>query len=142
MMPDKLQILLVDDEPSILKIVGKRLEIEGFKVLVATNGQDALKKAKQEAPALIILDLMLPKLNGFQVCRLLKFDQHFSHIPVILFTARTDEKDKVLGLDCKADAYVCKPFQAGELLGHIRRLLPQSAPLGRLPKDAGSGPAQ
>ena len=132
-MADPRRILLVDDEPNIVKMVGKRLEVEGFEVLTALDGQDGLLKAQTLRPDLIILDLMLPKLNGYEVCRLLKFDQKFQHIPVIMFTARTQQQDEQLGRECGADAYVRKPFKAPELLALIRGLLeppPPAAPNG------------
>ena len=125
-MEGKLRILLVDDEPSIVKMVGKRLEIEGFEVLVAVDGQEALAKAKAEQPDLIVLDLMLPKLNGYEVCTMLKQDTRYQKIPIVLFTAKAQEKDEKLGMECGADAYVRKPFRAQELLEKIRALLEAS----------------
>ena len=122
-MAEKLRILLVDDEPSIVKMVGKRLEVEGFDVLIAMDGQDGLAKAQAEHPDLIILDLMLPKLNGYEVCTMLKQDARYQKTPIILFTAKAQEKDEKLGLECGADAYVRKPFRAQELLERIRALL-------------------
>ena len=123
-MAEKPRILLVDDEPSIVKMVGKRLEIEGFDVLVAVDGQEALTKAQAEHPDLIILDLMLPKLNGYEICTMLKQDTRYQRIPIVLFTAKAQEKDEKLGMECGADAYVKKPFRAQELLEKIRALLP------------------
>ena len=129
-MTDQGRILLVDDEPSIVKMVGKRLEVEGFEVLVAMDGQEALKKAQAESPQLIILDLMLPKLNGYEVCTMLKQDVRFQKIPIIIFSAKVQEKDERLGRECGADAYVRKPFQAKELLDQVRALLPGSGTAG------------
>ena len=126
-MAEKTRILLVDDEPSIVKMVGKRLEEEGFEVLLAMDGQDGLKKAQTESPELIILDLMLPKVNGYEVCTMLKQDSRFQKIPVIMFSAKAQEKDEKLGLSCGADAYVRKPFKAQELLDQIKKLLHSSA---------------
>lgn len=126
--PKKPRVLLVDDEPSIVKMVGKRLEVEGFEVLVAIDGRAGLAKAQAEHPDLIILDLMLPKLNGYEVCTLLKQDTRFQKIPVILFTAKAQDKDEKLGMECGANAYVRKPFQAQELLGKIRSLIEASSP--------------
>ncbi|MBI2093281.1 MAG: response regulator [Candidatus Omnitrophica bacterium] len=126
-MVEKKRILLVDDEPSIVKMVSKRLEVEGFEVLTAYDGHAGLLAAQSQQPDLIILDLMLPKMNGYEVCRLLKFDQKSQHIPIILFTARAQEKDEQLGNECGADAYVRKPFKSEELLGKVRSLLPSSA---------------
>lgn len=120
------RILLVDDEPSIIKVVGKRLEVEGYQVSIAVEGQEALAKAQTERPDLIILDLMLPKLNGYEVCTMLKQDTRYQHIPIMLFTAKAQDQDERLGMECGADAYVRKPFQAQELLERIRRLLPGS----------------
>jgi DNA-binding response OmpR family regulator len=123
-MGERLRILLVDDEPSIVKMVGKRLEVEGFEVLIATDGQDGLAKARGQSPDLIVLDLMLPKLNGYEICTMLKQDARYRKIPVVMFTAKAQEKDEKLGMECGADAYVRKPFRAQELLEKIRRLLP------------------
>jgi DNA-binding response OmpR family regulator len=126
-MEEKRRILLVDDEPSIVKMVGKRLEVEGFELLVAVDGQEALAKAKADQPDLIILDLMLPKLNGYEVCTMLKQDTRYQKIPILLFTAKAQEKDEKLGMECGADAYVRKPFRAQELLEKIRALLEASS---------------
>ena len=123
-MADKPRILLVDDEPSIVKMVGKRLEVGGFDVLIAMDGQEGLDKARAERPDLIVLDLMLPKLNGYEVCTMLKQDTRYQGIPVVLFTAKAQEKDEKLGMECGANAYVKKPFRAQELLEKIRALLP------------------
>lgn len=123
-MSAKTKILLVDDEPSIVKMVGKRLEVEGFEVLVAVDGQDGLNKARAETPDLIVLDLMLPQLNGYEVCTMLKQDTRYRHIPIVLFTAKAQEKDEKLGFECGANAYVRKPFRAQELMDKIRTLLP------------------
>ena len=126
-MPEKVRILLVDDEPSIVKMVGKRLEVEGYEVLVAMDGQEALKKAQTEGPKVIILDLMLPKLNGYEVCTMLKQDTRYQKIPIVMFTAKAQEKDEKLGLECGADAYVRKPFKAQELLDQIKALIGSTA---------------
>jgi DNA-binding response OmpR family regulator len=132
-MAEKQRILLVDDEPSIVKMVGRRLEVEGFRVTVAGDGQEGLAKAQAEQPDLIILDLMLPKLNGYEMCTMLKQDIRYQKIPIILFTAKTQEKDEKLGMECGANAYVRKPFRAQELLDTIRKLLGASQPTGGTP---------
>ena len=129
-MAEKARILLVDDEPSIIKMVGKRLEVEGFTVLLAMDGQEALAKVQAESPDLVILDLMLPKLNGYEVCTRLKHDPARRKIPVVLFTAKAQDKDEQLGMSCGADAYIRKPFHAQELLERIRTLLAGTAPTG------------
>ena len=136
-MAEKGKILLVDDEPSIVKMVGKRLEVEGFEVVVAMDGQEGLKKAQTEQPALIILDLMLPKLNGYEVCTMLKQDTRHQKIPIVLFTAKAQEKDEKLGMACGADAYMRKPFQAQELLGTITQLMAR----GSSASEASSAPS-
>ena len=122
-MADKHRILLVDDEPSIVKMVGKRLEVEGFEVVIAMDGQEGLNKAHTEHPDLIVLDLMLPKLNGYEICTMLKQDPRYQKIPIVLFTAKAQEKDEKIGVECGADAYVRKPFRAQELLDTIRSLV-------------------
>ena len=122
-MAGKPRVLLVDDEPSIVKMVGKRLEIEGFEVVIAMDGQDALAKAHTENPQLIVLDLMLPKLNGYEVCTMLKQDTRYQKIPIIIFTAKTQEKDEKMALECGANAYMRKPFRAQELTEKIRSLI-------------------
>jgi two-component system alkaline phosphatase synthesis response regulator PhoP len=132
-MAEASRILLVDDEPSIVKMVGKRLEVEGFNVLVAMDGQDALAKARAEAPDLIVLDLMLPKLNGYEVCTMLKQDARYQKTPIIIFTAKTQDKDEKMALECGADAYMRKPFRAQELLEKIRSLIAQTAAPGAPP---------
>jgi DNA-binding response OmpR family regulator len=124
-MADKPRILLVDDEPSIVKMVSKRLEVEGFEVLVATDGQQALQRAQTDNPDLLILDLMLPKLNGYEVCTMLKQDTRYQKIPIVMFTAKAQDRDEKLGRECGADAYIRKPFQSQELLETIRSLVPR-----------------
>ena len=122
-MTDLPKILLVDDEPSLVKLVKRRLEAEGFNVCVAVDGEEALVKVREEEPHLIILDVMLPRLNGYEVCRKLKNDSRYSEIPIILFTALVQEKDEKIGLECGADGYIRKPFRAPELMEKIRTLL-------------------
>ena len=117
------RILLVDDEPAILKTVGKRLQVAGFQVAVATDGPAGLQKAQDDPPDLIILDVMLPALNGFDVCTRLKQDPRTKHIPVILFTAKDQEEDYWKGKACGADAYLTKPFKAEDLQQLASRLV-------------------
>ena len=120
-MPKK--ILIVDDEPGYLTLVKNRLEAAEYQVLTAQEGQEALEKAKREKPDLIILDLMLPKMDGYKVCGLLKRDTRYSKIPVILFTARAQEADRKQGEEVGADAYLTKPFDAPALLAKIEELI-------------------
>jgi len=127
-MTKKKRILLVDDEPAVLMVARKRLEIAGFEVVVASDGQDGIEKARTQAPDLIILDLMLPKLNGYEVCTMLKQDLQSKQIPIIIFSAKTQEKDQQMAKECGADAYVPKPYRPDALLGHIHALLSTTSP--------------
>jgi len=117
------KILVVDDEPDILQVVTKRLILSGFEIITASDGQEALDKARKEAPDLIILDLMLPKIDGYKVCGLLKRDSRYANTPVILFTARAQEDDMKMGQEVSADAYITKPFEPQVLLDKIKELL-------------------
>jgi DNA-binding response OmpR family regulator len=120
---DKKRILIVDDEEDILSVLKFRLEANNYETLTASNGHEGLNKARTEKPDLIILDLMLPKLDGHKVCRMLKFDESYKAIPIIMFTARVQQKDEELGKEMGADAYITKPFEPEVLLEKIRQLL-------------------
>lgn len=120
-MPKK--ILLVEDEPDILSMVKMRLEATGYTVITATDGNTSYNKAKSEFPDLIIHDLMLPDMDGYQVCRLLKFDPKYKHIPIIMLTAKSQDIDRELGLKVGVDYYMTKPFETKELLDKIKELL-------------------
>lgn len=117
------KILVVDDEPDYVTLVKTRLEANQYEVLTAGDGQEGLEKAKREKPDLIILDLMLPKMGGYKVCALLKKDTRYAKIPIILLTARAQDEDQKLGLECGANAYLTKPFDAPTLLAKIQELL-------------------
>jgi len=117
------KILIVDDEEGIVKVVKMYLEHHRYEVITALDGQEGLEKAKTEKPDLIVLDLMLPKINGYKVCGLLKKDARHAKIPVILFTARAQEKDVKLGEEVGADAYITKPFEPEALLSKIEELM-------------------
>lgn len=120
---NKKRILLVDDEKDMVYAVALQLEANNFEVLQACDGQEGLDKARNEKPDLIILDLMLPKIDGYKVCRMLKFDEKLKQIPIILFTARAQESDRKMGEEVGADAYITKPFEPRVLLGKIKELL-------------------
>lgn len=122
------RILLVDDEVNILKVVSKRLQVSGFEVATATDGESALAQALGQPPDLIVLDVMLPKLNGLEVCARLKQDPRCRQVPVVLFTAKTEEKDRQAGFAAGADAYITKPYQPEELRQTIDRLLSRTEP--------------
>ena len=117
------KILLVDDEPELIEMVKLRLEANGYEVITAGDGLEALDKARSENPCLILLDLMLPKMDGYRVCRTLKFDQKYKDISIIIFTARAQESDEKLSKEVGADAYITKPFEPQKLLDKIRELL-------------------
>lgn len=117
------RILLVDDEVELVSMMKMRLEASGYEVLTAYDGKEALDKARQEKPDLIILDLMLPKLDGYKVCRMLKFDEKYKHMPIIMFTARAQESDEEMGKEVGADAYIIKPFEPQALLDKIEELI-------------------
>jgi DNA-binding response OmpR family regulator len=119
----KNKILFVDDEPELVDMVKMRLEANDYKVIPAYDGQEALEKAKKESPDLIILDLMLPKMDGYKVCGLLKKDARFAKIPIIIFTARAQQEDMKLGEEVGANAYITKPFEPQVLLAKIKELL-------------------
>ena len=119
----KKKILLVEDEPLQYLTVRDRLEFEGYEVIVAVDGQEGLAKARAEKPDLIILDLMLPKMDGYKVCGLLKADTRYNKIPIIILTARAQETDEKLGYECGADSFVTKPFQNELILNKVKGLL-------------------
>lgn len=120
------RILVVDDEPRVLAIVKKRLELAGYEVSTAVEGFEALKKARGEQPELIVLDLILPGLNGYQICRMLKGDKHYAGIPILMLTARSQEVDVNEGMRVGADAYMTKPYDAGMFLTQISNLLAET----------------
>lgn len=120
---DKRRILVVDDEIELVDMLTIRLEANNYEVVAVYDGQEGLDKARTLKPDLIILDLMLPKLDGYKVCGMLKFDEKYKQIPIILFTARAQESDVKLGQEVGADAYLTKPFEPHILLGKIAELL-------------------
>jgi len=119
----KEQILIVEDDEDILQLLSYNLEGAGFETETAQNGPDGLKKAKSKRYDLIILDLMLPGMDGFDVCRELKRAQETSEIPIIMLTARSEEVDRIVGLELGADDYVVKPFSPRELILRVRAVL-------------------
>ena len=119
----KPKILVVDDEPDALEILGFKLKEAGFVPLFAKDGAKALTAARDERPALIVLDLMLPEVDGLEVCKILRRDPATTSIPILMLTARAAEMDRVLGLELGADDYVTKPFSPRELVLRIKKLL-------------------
>jgi DNA-binding response OmpR family regulator len=113
-------ILVVDDEPHIVELAELYLNNEGYRVISATDGAQALKKIETERPALVILDLMLPEINGWEVCRRVRAT---GNLPIIMLTARSDDVDKIVGLELGADDYVTKPFNPRELVARVKAVL-------------------
>lgn len=123
MIDEKKRILIVEDEAEMLKALQLRLESNGYEVLAAQDGMSGLHQARKEKPDLILLDVMLPKMDGFRICRMLKFDQDYRHIPIIMLTAKVQAADMEQGLAMGADAYMTKPYKAEELVAKIQDLL-------------------
>ena len=119
----KTTILVVDDEPDVVELVDFNLKAAGYDVVTASDGEEALKKARAILPSLMILDLMLPEVDGLEVCKILRGDPATSAIPIIMLTAKAGEIDRVLGLELGADDYVTKPFSPRELVLRVKRLL-------------------
>jgi two-component system phosphate regulon response regulator PhoB len=119
----KERILVVDDEEDILELVSYNLTKEGYKIISATSGEDALRMVRSDVPDLIILDLMLPGVDGLDVCKALKNNTETDHIPIIMLTAKGDESDIVLGLELGADDYITKPFSPKVLRARIKAVL-------------------
>lgn len=127
MMPENDQkrptVLLVDDEEDLLDLLEYNLEQEGFETVLARDGREGLKKAGEAHPDLIILDIMMPKMDGIEVCRRIRKDAHLRSTPILMLTARSEEEDQVKGLDVGADIYVAKPVSVPVLLSQARALL-------------------
>ncbi|MBI4743883.1 MAG: response regulator [Actinobacteria bacterium] len=117
------KILVVDDSPTILDVVTSVLIQEGYEVITAADGLEGLNKARSEKPDLIILDVMLPKMQGYQVCRLLKFDENYKEIPILMYTSRDQEDHKITGLKTGADDYLIKPIEQERLVALVREHL-------------------
>jgi DNA-binding response OmpR family regulator len=126
-------VLVIEDEALILKGLRDNLEFEGYRVIEASDGEIGLRLAREHRPDLIVLDLMLPRLSGYEVCRRLRAEK--IDVPILVLTARGEEVDRVLGLDLGADDYVTKPFSVPEVLARIRALLRRVHPPAALPPD-------
>jgi len=114
---------VVDDEPDAIELIKFNLKAAGYEVITAADGEEALKKARSMLPDLVILDLMLPEVDGLEVCKILRRDQRVSATPILMLTAKAAEIDRVLGLELGADDYVTKPFSPRELVLRVKRLL-------------------
>ncbi len=117
------KILVVDDDPFIINLIVYNLEQEGYNVLQATNGLEALEKARREKPDLIVLDIMLPKMDGYKVSRIIKFDKQYKNIPVLMLTAKVQDVDMQTGIETGADVYMTKPFEPEVLVQKVKDLL-------------------
>ena len=117
------KILIADDEPTLVSTLQYNLEREGYSVVIATDGEAAVAAARESHPDLIVLDIMMPRLNGLEVCRILRREMH---VPIVILSARGDERDRAAGVEAGADDYVTKPFRMGELIARIGLLLLRS----------------
>lgn len=125
-------ILVVDDEVNIRELARMYLEQEGFQIVTAVNGQQALEQVRQDPPSLVVLDLMLPEVDGWEVCRQIRKS---SNLPIIMLTARDDDVDKIVGLELGADDYLTKPFNPRELVARVRAVLRRTSPDESQPAD-------
>jgi phosphate regulon transcriptional regulator PhoB len=140
------RVLIVEDEPDIRELVVHHLKREGYQVSAASSGEEALRQVQAAPPDLVLLDLMMPAMDGLEVCRRLRQDPTTASLPIVMLTAKGDEVDRVLGLEIGADDYVVKPFSPKELLARVRAVLRRSRPapgaaplrLGALVMDLGT----
>lgn len=128
------KVLIVEDEETLAVKLADKLRDEGFSVMTSTDGEDGLEKIRSEHPDLIVLDIMLPRLDGLSICRIVRHDTATSHIPIIMLTARGTEVDRIVGLESGADDYVVKPFGLGEFLARVRAVM-RRAPGRPIPQD-------
>ncbi len=117
------KILIVDDEEDIVESLSFMLQTQGYETICAYDGEEGLKLAKEENPDLIMLDVMMPKINGYKICRLLKYDAKYKNIPIIMLTARSQESDKAIGEETGADEYITKPFEFNEVLEIMQKYI-------------------
>lgn len=122
-MPESKKILIVDDEQDIVETLKFILESQGYTCFCAYNGEDGLNQAKEIMPDLIILDVMMPKINGYKISRLLKYDNKYKNIPIIMVTARSQEQDKLIGEETGVNEYISKPFELDEILAVVKKYL-------------------
>ena len=123
-MKNQKKVLIVDDEKDIVETIQFVLEAQGYKCMCAYDGEAGLKKAKDIIPDLMILDVMMPNINGFKISRLLKFDTKYKNIPILMLTARSQKEDKIIGEETGADIYMTKPFDIEELVSNVKSLCP------------------
>ncbi len=128
------KVVIVEDEQTLIRNLAAKLQDDGFKVATATDGEEGLEKIRSERPDLIVLDIMLPRLDGLSICRIVRNDTSLSHVPIIMLTARGTEVDKIIGLESGADDYIVKPFSLGEFLARVRAVM-RRAPGRPVPQD-------
>lgn len=128
------KVVIVEDEETLARNLAEKLRGDGFTVITAGDGEDGLDKVRAEHPDLIVLDIMLPRLDGLSVCRIVRHDTATAHIPIIMLTARGTEVDKIVGLESGADDYIVKPFSLGEFLARVRAVM-RRAPSRPVPQD-------
>ncbi len=119
----KKRILIIEDEPYMVELLKTRLEANNYEVIVAYDGMEGWRKARNEHPDLILLDIMLPGMDGFKICKLLKHDIRYRNVPIIMLTARANKEDMMMGKEAGADAYIAKPFDSKLLIQKIEELL-------------------
>ena len=117
------KILLIDDDPTLLKLAQSVLSSNGFEVVAVNDAPNGLELAMKQKPDLIILDVMMPIINGFNICRMMKSEKALKHIPIILLTSRATQADQEIGTEVGADAHLAKPFKTEELLNKVKQLL-------------------
>jgi len=120
---DNKKVLIVDDSETARSILSMRFEVSGYDVITAADGEDALEKAKKEDPAILILDLMLPKINGYEVCQMLKFDDKYKDIPIIILSALDQQEERDKATKSGADAYFIKPFDLDLLVTKVKSFI-------------------
>ncbi len=122
------KVLIIEDEEILSRKLAEKLEAEGFKATTLRDGEGSLAVVREQKPDLIILDIMLPGLDGLSICRMVRHDKELSHIPIIMLTARGTEVDKIVGLESGADDYIVKPFGLGEFLARVRAVMRRGVP--------------
>ena len=120
MTKEKIRVLVVEDEEDIVEMISYNLQKEGYRTLAAFNGEEAINKANKERPDLIILDLMLPGIDGLEVCKLLRQQKRTAQTPIIMLTAKSQDSDRITGIETGADGYLTKPFDLKTLISMIK----------------------
>jgi DNA-binding response OmpR family regulator len=129
------KVLIIEDDETLVNNLADKLRAEGFTAVTATDGESGLDRVRQESPDLIVLDIMLPGLDGLSICRMVRHDSATAHIPIIMLTARGTEVDKIVGLESGADDYLVKPFGLGEFLARVRAVLRRVTPGRHMQQD-------